>query len=276
MRFAFFLPALRIDDSGYTLEEFLRNLANAVKISSADNYPYPLYEHYYAAEGGDGGAAHLRSDEFHRLFENFLHRYKVLPEEALLVKEYKRVRKDIDAAGNRPARLVKKSLGEYLFGEYDFPALKQCLDMLCHYFLDGTTNTIDAAEGLRLLDRCFFTRTAKKFPEDVLDLRDEEWSRHLARATLSMEFDVEKRYRRDRLYMVLFDNERPTQCTNSFFVHFTQKDDQNDIAHIHSILSEDEVRHYGSDGDSWDDLKKAVRAKFDSRFTYSRQEVSLT
>ncbi|MEP0814425.1 MAG: hypothetical protein HRF49_07145 [bacterium] len=281
MRFAFFLPYLRIDDSGFTLDEFFRNLANAVKIASPDNYPYPLYAHSHGGPGdgagnGRSGTPFNRSDEYHMLFENYLHRYKVLPEERYLVALYKHIYADLDTAYNYPKTLKNRSFKDYLFTYGEFSALKDCLDLVAWYFAGETTNSLDAASGLILLDELFFQKPLDRFPKDLLGICDKYRSSMLARPVYSFEMEVENRYRRDRLHCVLMDENRPLQSSNSFFVHFSAKDETSEIAHIETILSDEELRRLGPDPEDWSEIDAALRRDFDNRFTYSRVEVSLT
>ncbi len=279
MRFAFYLPAFRIDDSGFTFEEFLRNLVNAVKISSPDNYPYPLYTHFHAGveEGAEASVAPMnRSDEMHRQYENYLHKYKVLPEEDALVKFYKKVRVDIDAAHQPGARLSEVSFREYLEDFINFPAFLQCFDLITNYFMHKSAAEVSAAEGLVLIDNCFFERSNEAFEETLAKLRDEYRSTVYAVPLMAFEVRVNPRFRMDRLYCVRFDEERPIQTTSTFYAHFTKQSATEGTAHVEAFLSAEETKKYGSDESGWEVLKGEVKNMFDLRFTLARTEVSLS
>ncbi|MCD6120004.1 hypothetical protein J7K50_09250 [bacterium] len=276
MRFAFFLPLLRVDDSGFTFEEFLRNLVNAVKISSPDNYSYPLYKHFFGDNGGSDNGNSSRSDETHKLLENYLHRYKVLPEEAALIKLFKKISIDIDHAYRHPRKLGSVSLSRYLDAFVDFPALKSCLDLVCHYFLHKTTGSVNASDGLVLIDKCFFERSELPFIEHLELLRDECRAGVHAIPALSMNIETELRFRRDRLYCIQFAAERPVQTSNSFFAHFEKKDSMKSLAYVESFLSADEAEFHGVDPSGWVDLRNEMKNMFDARFTNARTEVSMT
>lgn len=283
MRFAFYLPAFRVDDSGFTFEEFLRNLVNAVKISSADNYPYPLYGHFHAdvsssAESSTAGETNpaQRSDEMHRQYENYLHKYKVLPEEDALVKFYKQVRADVDAAHGKNYRLEGLTFREYLEKFISFPAFIQCFDLITNFFLHKSASEISASEGLLLLNICFFERSEVEFAEMLTTLRDEYRSTIHAVPSLTFEVEVFPRYRLDRLYCVKFDEDRPVHTTGTFYVYFTKASATSGTAHVEAFLSPDEVSQFGSDPSGWGALHDQILQMFHSRFTNTRTEVSLS
>ena len=284
MRFAFYLPALRIDDSGFTFEEFLRNLVNAVKIVSPDNYPYPLYEHYHGASEAGQAVAEAegpeipsnRSDEMHRQYENYLHRYKVLPEEAALVRFYKRVRTDIDSASSPRHPLGQINFTEYLEENAAFPAFLDCFDLISSYFLHKPCAALSAAEGLKLVDKCFFDRSEIPFDETLKNLREEYRASSHALPILTFEMETFPRFRRDRLYCVKFDANRPVQSTGSFYAHFVRRDAEADIAYVEAFLSPEESKKYGTSPDGWDELRESVLKMFEQRFTLARTEVSLS
>ncbi len=273
MRFAFFQPALRIDDSGFTFEEFLRNLVNAVKIASADNYAYPLYKHFNQT---DQGGAVKRSDEMHRQWENYLHRYKVLPEEKALAQLYQAVKRDIEKAYSKPKHLTEKTLSDYIKEYVNFPVLNLSLDLVSYYFLHKVTTTLNAADGLLLIDRCFFERSEQSF-QNVLACVEADYRANVhALPSLDITVELEPRFRRDRLYCVMFDNIRPLASTNTFYVHFTLLDSVTSIAHVETYLSVDEAKQFGTSPTGWNILRKELRERFNERFVNARSEVSMT
>jgi hypothetical protein len=273
MRFAFFQPALRIDDSGFTFEEFLRNSVNAVKIASPDNYAYPLYNHFNRTEQEK---AVQRSDEMHRQWENYLHRYKVLPEEKQLAELFRAVRRDIDKSYGNPKNLSSINLDDYIKKYVFFPAFNLSIDLVLFYFVHKLSSSINATDGLLLIDKCFFDRSEIPF-EDTLDCLKAEYRSDVhALPSLSIEVELEPRFRRDRLYCVMYDNVRPLASTNTFYAYFTLKDTLTSVAHVESFLSVDEAKQYGTDPSGWDRLRAQLKEKFDTRFTDAHSEVSMT
>ena len=275
MRFAFYLPTLRIDNSGFTFEEFLRNVLAAVKIVSPDNYPYPLYEHHHE-NGENGGNPHLRSNEMHMQWENYLNRYKILPEEADLIRFHKAISGELDRANSNPKSLVSVSFAEYVDRYVNFPVIKDCIDLLAFYFLHKTSSSMSVAEGIALIDRCFFERSELPFGEVIEDLQGDYHANAYALPALTLDFETAPRFRSDRLYCVLTDSARPLASTNAYYAHFARKGALANTVRIESWLSVDEANTYGTDPAGWQSIRNAIRTNFDERFTNARTEVSMT
>lgn len=150
------LPRFRLDWIGVNLEDFLRRVLLAAKSAHPENFSYELYP--VAKAGVGAGMASTSNSDVAQLYEHNLARYHILPQEQKLISLYRKLNRDAQLP-SYPRAWEKVSFHERYLQAVGFPVLNTCLDALMWFFVQHTTRSITATDGLELV-RTFFMEPA--------------------------------------------------------------------------------------------------------------------
>jgi hypothetical protein len=265
MRLALFLPNLRVDDCGVTLEEFFRNLANAVKVASADNYQFPLYsEQIFQPLTGE--SPDVNSSNYVMFQQSLLAKYQVLPEEKAVIELFPTLLADANRIATDPGFLTSETFYKrYLSGFGDGPIL-DAIDSLLFFFSQRSSRMLTARKGMEVLrdlflDKGLIERTEIDAGRKYLDSERPELPS--GRVELTLPF---KMMPTDTVYICRDTTERPLECSNSFFVKFPVAGNDAQSAVIDFYLSPDEQRVYLEGSPARASINGGVREAFLSKF----------
>lgn len=272
MHLAIYLPNLRVDDCGVTLEEFFRNLATAVKVASTDNYQFPLYsEHLFQPLTGE--SPNLSSNDYVMFQQNLLAKYQVLPEEKSIIDLYPVIVDDASRAAREQDYLATETFYKrYLLPLAESPIL-DAVDSLFFFLAQRSTRLLSAHRGLDLirdlfLDRGLIERTEPAAWPDLTDAGKPDLAS--GRVEVALPF---KMLPEDTVYICRDVKERPLESSNSFFVRFSSSENGTQSAAIDFYLSPDEERVYIEGSPARATIDRGVRDAFFVKFPALRRLV---